>query len=95
MRWATVMTDQPEFVANKRLAFDLRGGPSGPFLVRSDDPSDASRTARMLWDMTMSGVIGRRFDWYEPDGVQRRYQVVRKNVEEGEVIVTCDCVGNA
>ena len=89
------MIDQPECVADKRLTFHLRGGPRGPYLVRSDDPADTSGAARKLWGMTMSGVIGRRFDWYEPDGVQRRYQVVRKNVEEGEVIVTCDCVGGA
>ena len=40
----------------------------------------------------MNGVIGRRFDWYEPDGTQRRYQVVEKKEVGDEIIVTCDCV---
>jgi hypothetical protein len=40
----------------------------------------------------MEGIIGRRFDWREPDGVTRRYQVVETNKKETEIIVTCDYV---
>ena len=45
--------------------------------------------------MTMHGVIGRRFDWYEPDGTQRRYQVVERHEAADEIVVTCECVGEA
>jgi hypothetical protein len=45
--------------------------------------------------LTMRGVIGRRFDWYEPDGTQRRYQVVERQEAADEIIVTCECVSEA
>jgi hypothetical protein len=79
----------------KRLVFHLKGGAHGPHLVRSDQSRESGNAAQKLWAMTMSGVIGRRFDWYEPDGTQRRYQVVERREAPDEIVVTCECVGEA
>ena len=79
----------------KRLVFHLKGGTFGPHLVRSDQTDQSGKAAHKLWAMTMHGVIGRRFDWYEPDGTQRRYQVVERHEAADEIVVTCECVGEA
>jgi hypothetical protein len=86
------MADQANPADRKILIFHLRGGPHGPNQVRSDQAGDSYGNAQALWTMTMRGVIGRRFDWYEPDGVQRRYQVIDKNEAGDEIVVTCECV---
>ena len=85
------------FMANnrdekKRIVFHLRGGTHGPHQVRSDHAGPSGNAAQKLWVMTMKGVIGRRFDWYEPDGTQRRYQVIEKKEAGDEIVVTCECV---
>ena len=80
---------------NKRLVFHLKGGAHGPHQVRSDQADGSSNAAQKLWAMTMHGVIGRRFDWYEPDGTQRRYQVVERHEAGDEIVVTCECVSEA
>jgi hypothetical protein len=79
----------------QRLVFHLKGGTHGPHQVRSDQTGEGGDAARKLWAMTMNGVIGRRFDWYEPDGTQRRYQVVEKRDAGDEIVVTCECVSEA
>jgi hypothetical protein len=89
------MSDKMQSAKRKRLVFHLKGGTHGPHLVRSDQTGESGNAARKLWAMTMNGVIGRRFDWYEPDGTQRRYQVVERREAGDEIVVTCECVSEA
>jgi hypothetical protein len=89
------MAEKRESSTKKRLVFHLRGGTQGPHQVRSDQSGDNFNAAQKLWVITMNGVIGRRFDWYEPDGTQRRYQVVGKNEAADEIVVTCECVSES
>jgi hypothetical protein len=89
------MADKRLPTEKKRLVFHLKGGTHGPHQVRSDQANDGSRDAQELWALTMRGVVGRRFDWYEPDGTQRRYQVVERREAGDEIVVTCECVSEA
>jgi hypothetical protein len=85
------MAEQRAQHDKRTLVFQLRGGPHGPHIVRSDRSDDAL-TAYVIWTSTWNGIVGRRFDWREPDGTQRRYQVTGKSEVGSEVIVTCQCV---
>jgi len=87
------MAGDPKPHTAKILVFDLKGGPHGPHRVRSDQRDNSHRVAHSLWNMTMGGTIGRRFDWYEADA-QCRYQVIDKDDAENEVIVTCEFLGS-
>jgi len=85
------MAGRPQPALRKTLIFHLRGGSHGPHQVRSDHAAETTSADR-LWTMTMNGVVGRRFDWYEPDGTQRRYQVIDRKEANNEIIVTCEVV---
>jgi hypothetical protein len=89
------MFEKRQQPGRKRLVFHFKGGTHGPHLVRSDQSGESGIAAHKLWAMTMNGVVGRRFDWYEPDGTQRRYQVVDRKEAGDEIIVTCECVSEA
>src|SRR5688572_27982428 len=89
------MFDKRQHSERKRLVFHLKGGAHGPHQVRSDQTKESASAAHKLWALTMNGVIGRRFDWYEPDGTQRRYQVVERREAVDEIVVTCECVSEA
>jgi hypothetical protein len=89
------MPQERPWTERKRLVFHLHGGTKGPHQVRSDQADEGLSAAQRLWALTMRGVVGRRFDWYEPDGTQRRYQVVERRDAGDEIVVTCECVSEA
>ncbi len=86
------MTEGCEDSANDVIVFEFRDGPQAGHSMRSYQPGEVHADANMLWAMTRMGTVGRRFDWFAPDGSQYRYKVVAKREGPGETVVTCEYV---
>jgi hypothetical protein len=76
----------------KVIVFQFKGGARDGEMVRSDRRENVIE-AHTLWTLTLSGMVGRRFNVSAPNEPHsHRSQVRSKYEDSGQILVTCDHV---